>query len=230
QYFLRPLAGEAQYFLAQKEIRDQRLEPALSRLERSLAWNPQYYLARYRRAQIFTVMGRHREAIQEAQDILRVHPKSEIAYWAMGSAYLKLGEGAKAKELFLQALAINPNFPHALHNLGILAAEEGRIAKAEALFLRAKEVLGRRDAKPYTNLGILYERAGRTREALQMYETAAAIQPKSGAHWYSVARLKALTGDPGGAHAALARAIELDAALRAQAAKDPAFGALRQAH
>ena len=230
QFFLRPLAGEAEFFLAQRELRDQRPEAALSRLERSLSWNPQYYLARYRRAQIFTVMGRHREAIQEAQDILRVHPKSEIAYWAMGSAYLKLGEKPRAKELFLQALAINPDFPHALHNLGILAAEEGRIAKAEALFLRAKEVLGRRDAKPYTNLGILYERAGRTREALEMYETAAAIQPKSGAHWYSVARLKALTGDPGGAHAALARAIELDAALRAQAAKDPAFGALRQAH
>jgi len=227
QYFLRPLAGEAQYFLAQREIRDQRLEAALSRLERSLAWNPQYYLARYRRAQIFSVMGRHREAIQEVQDMLRVHPKSEIAYWAMGTAYLKLGEGARAKELFLQAMAINPNFPHALNNLGILAAQEGRIAKAEVLFLRVKEILGRKEVGPYTNLGSLYEGVGRTREALEMYETAAAIQPMSGAHWYNVARLKALTGDPGGAHAALARAIELDAALRARAAKDPAFGPLR---
>jgi Flp pilus assembly protein TadD len=129
--------------------------------------------------------------------------------------------------MFLQATAINPNFPHALNNLGILAAEEGRIAEAETLFLRAKEILGRKDARPYTNLGSLYEAAGRTKEALEMYEAAAVIQPNAGPAWYSVARLRVLTGDTYGAHAALARAIELDEALGARAATDPAFKGLR---
>jgi len=228
QYVLRPLAGEMHYFLAQEELRDGRMEASLSRLERSLAWNPQYYLARYRRAQIFSVLGRYPEAIQEVQEMLRVHPKSEIAYWAMGTAYLKLGEKPRAKEMFLQATAINPNFPHALNNLGILAAHEGRIAKAEVLFLRAKEILGRKDANAYTNLGQLYETTGRRKEALEMYEAAVAIQPNSGSAWYSVARLRVLAGDGSGAHVALARAIELDKALGARAAKDPAFAALRQ--
>ncbi|MGH7406151.1 MAG: O-antigen ligase family protein, partial [Candidatus Methylomirabilales bacterium] len=213
QYFLRPLVGEVHYFLAQGELRDGRMEASLVRLERSLAWNPQYYLAHYKRAQIFSSMGRYQETIHEAQEILRVHPKSEIAYWAMGTVYLKLGEKPRAKEMFLQAMVINPNFPHALNNLGILAAEEGRIAKAEVLFLRAREILDRKDARPYINLGSLYEAAGRRKEALEMYEAAATIQPKSGSHWYNVARLKALTGDPGGAYAALARAIELDDGL-----------------
>jgi len=228
QYFLRPLAGEVHYFLAQGELRDGRMEASLSRLERSLEWNPQYYLARYRRAQIFSVQGRYQEVIQEAQEMLQIHPKSEIAYWAMGAAYLKLGEKPKAKAMFLQALTVNPDFPHALNNLGILAAEEGRIAEAEALFLRANGILGRSDASPYINLGGLYERTGRTREALKMYETAAAIQPKSGSQWFHVARLRALSGDPGGAYAALARAIELDERWRARAAKDPAFAAMRE--
>jgi tetratricopeptide (TPR) repeat protein len=228
QYYLRPLVGEVQYVLAQGEIRDQRVEAGLSRLERSLEWNPHYYLAHYKRAQIFSLMGRYHETIQEVQEMLRVHPKSEIAYWAMGTAYLKLGEKPKAKEMFLQATVINPNFPHALNNLGILAAHEGRIAKAEVLFLRAKEILGRKEVSPYTNLGQLYETTGRRKEALEMYETAAAIQPNSGSTWYSVARLRVLTGDGSGAHAALARAIELDKALGARAATDPAFKALRQ--
>jgi len=228
QYVLRPLAGEVHYFLAQGELREGRMEASLSRLERSLEWNPHYYLAHYKRAQIFSSMGRYQETIHEAQEILRVHPKSEIAYWAMGTAYLKLGEKARAKEMFLQATAINPNFPHAHYNLAVLAAQEGQIAGAEALFLRAKDVLGRREVSLYTHLGNLYERVGRMKEALEMYEAAVVIQPNSGSAWYSVARFRVLAGDGSGAHAALARAMELDKALQARAAKDPAFKALRQ--
>lgn len=227
QYFLRPLAGEVHYFRAQEELRDGRMEASLVRLERSLAWNPQYYLAHYKRAQIFSSMGRYQETIREAQEILRVHPKSEIAYWAIGSAYLRLEDRPKAKEMFLQALGINPDFPHALNNLGILAAQEGQTVKAEALFLRARAILDRKDARPYVNLGGLYEATGRRKEALEMYEAAAAIQPNSGSTWYSVARLRVLARDRNGAQAALARAIELDEALGAQAATDPAFAALR---
>jgi tetratricopeptide (TPR) repeat protein len=227
QYVLRPLAGEVHYFLAQEELRDGRMEASLSRLERSLEWNPQYYLAHYKRAQIFSLMGRYRETIHEAQEMLRVHPKSEIAYWAIGSAHLRLGERSKAKEMFLQSLGVNPDFPPALSNLGIVAAQEGRIAEAEALFLRAKEILGRKDTRSYINLGSLYEAAGRMKEALEMYEAAVAIQPNSGSTWYSVARLRVLAGDGRGAHVALARAIELDGALGVRAATDPAFAALR---
>jgi len=173
-------------------------------------------------------MGRYQETIHEAQEILGVHRKSEIAYWAMGTAYLKLGEMPRAKEMFLQATAINPNFPHAHYNLAVLAAQEGQIAGVEALFLRAKDVLGRREVSLYTHLGNLYERVGRMKEALEMYEAAVVIQPNSGSAWYSVARLRVLAGDGSGAHVALARAIELDKALGARAAKDPAFAALRQ--
>jgi tetratricopeptide (TPR) repeat protein len=230
QYVLRPLVGEVHYFLGQAELRDGRMEAGLGRLERSLAWNPQYYMAHYKRAQIFSSMGRYQETIREAQAMLRVHPNSEIARWAIGSAHLRLGDRSKAKEMFLQAMAINPNFPHALNNLGILAAEEGRIAEAETLFLRAKEILGRKDARPYANLGSIYEAAGRRKEALEMYEAAVAIQPNAGPIWYSLARLRALASDGKGAQAALARAIDLDKALEARAAADPAFKGLRPIH
>jgi tetratricopeptide (TPR) repeat protein len=228
QYVLRPLAGEVHYFLAHGQLRDGRIEASLNGLERSLAWNPQYYLAHYKRAQIFSSMGRYQETIREAQAMLRVHPKSEIARWAIGNAYLRLEERPKAQEMFLQSLSVNPDFPHALNNLGILAAQEGRTGEAEALFLRAKEIMGSKDARPYTNLGSLYEAAGRRKEGLQMYEAAVAIQPNAGATWYSVARLRALAGDANGAQAALARAIELDNALEARAATDPAFAAMRR--
>jgi Flp pilus assembly protein TadD len=175
-------------------------------------------------------MGRYQETIREAQEMLRVHPNSEIARWAIGTAHLRLGDRPRAKEMFVQATAINPSFPHALNNLGILAAEEGRIAEAETLFLRAKEILGRKDARPYANLGSLYEAAGRRKEALEMYEAALAIQPNAGPIWYSLARLRALVGDGSGAQAALARAIDLDKALEARAAADPAFKGLRPIH
>lgn len=82
--------------------------------------------------------------------------------------------------------------------------------------------------KPYANLGDLYAVTGRTRDALQMYETAVTIQPKSSSSWYHVARLKALTDGQQGVYDALARAIHLEEKWRARAAKDSAFAAVRQ--
>ena len=149
----------------------------------------------------------------------------EIAYGVMASAYLKLGEKTKAKEIFQHALALNPNYPHVLNNLGALAAQDGRIAEAEALFLRAKEIMGRREMSPHANLGNIYEMTGRIRDALRMYETAVALKPEFGSSWYTVARLRVLSGDPAGAYSPLARAIALDEGWRARAARsEPGAG------
>ena len=152
----------------------------------------------------------------------------EIAYGVMASAYLKLGEKTKANEIFQHALALNPNYPHVLNNLGALAAQDGRIAEAEALFLRAKEVMGRREMSPYANLGNIYEMTGRIQEVLRMYETAVALKPEFGSSWYTVARLRVLSGDPAGAYSPLARAIALDEGWRASAAKAAVFEDVRQ--
>jgi tetratricopeptide (TPR) repeat protein len=227
QYFLAPVASEIHYFLALRDFRASQIERGLRRLNQSLAWNPESYVTRYRLATALFSQERYLEAIDEAHKALQVHPNLEIAYWVIGSSYVKLGEKPKAKTMFLKALDISPHYPHALTNLGVRALEEGRLAEAETLFLRAAEGLGRTDVSPYLNLGKLYEAVSRLGAALQMYETAVTIEPNSGSLWFQVARLRALTGDRNGAHAALSRAIELDRALGARAAKDPAFAALR---
>jgi len=228
EYFVRPLAGEIIYWQAERSIGVKRIEAGLTLLDRSLVWDPHSYTARYRRAAIFYAMRRYPETIREAEMATRIHPTMDVAYGIKASAYLRLGMQDKAEEIFRQALAINPNYPHALNNLGLIAARSGRTAEAEALLLRATEILGRTEMRPYANLGDLYEMTGRTRDALQMYETAVTIQPKSSSNWYSVARLKVLTDGQQGAYDALAQAIHLDEKWRAMAAKDPAFAAVRQ--
>jgi tetratricopeptide (TPR) repeat protein len=225
-YFLRPVGGEIHYWLA--DLKEERAEAALSRLERSIAWNPYAHVVRYRRAAVLFELGRYRETIEAAHGVLQVHPKLDIAYGLMGSAYLILQEKDKAEEIFRQAMALNPNYPHALNNLGILAADDGRIAEAEGLFLRAKEVLGRTEMSPYANLGNIYEMTGRLGDAIRMYETAVAIKPEFGANWYALARLRVQSGDPGGVSVALANAIALDPGWRVKAAQDAVFQALRQ--
>jgi tetratricopeptide (TPR) repeat protein len=225
-YFLRPVGGEIHYWLA--DLKEERAEAALSRLERSIAWNPYAHVVRYRRAAVLFELGRYRETIEAAHGVLQVHPKLDIAYGLMGSAYLILQEKDKAEAIFLQAIALNPNYPHALNNLGILAADDGRIAEAEGLFLRAKEVLGRTEMSPYVNLGNIYEMTGRLGDAIRMYETAVAIKPEFGANWYALARLRVQSGDPGGVSVALANAIALDPGWRVKAAQDAVFQALRQ--
>jgi tetratricopeptide (TPR) repeat protein len=227
-YFLRPLAGEAHYFLAEEQFREERMEAGLTRLDRSLRWNPRSYVVRYRRAVIFFSLGRYAETIQEAREVLRLHPQMEVAYGLMGSAYLNLGYTGRAKEIFHQAVRLNPNYPHALNNLGVLAAREGRPVEAEALLLRAMEVLGRKDMSPYANLANVYELSGRLLEAIAMMESAVTIKPDLGANWYHLARLRVLNGDLPGAYEPLARAIALGDEWRARAAKDAVFTGLRQ--
>ncbi|MGH7372062.1 MAG: tetratricopeptide repeat protein, partial [Candidatus Methylomirabilales bacterium] len=227
-YFVRPVGGEIHYWLAERDIIEERAEAGLRRLERSIAWNPYAHVVRYRRGAVLFGLGRYPETIQAAQGVLQVHPNLDIAYGLMGSAYLVLQEKDKAEEIFRQAMALNPNYPHALNNLGILAVDDGRIAEAEGLFLRAKEVLGPTEMSPYANLGNIYEMTGRASDAIRMYETAVAIKPGFGANWYALARLRVQSGDTGGASVALSRAIELDPGWRARAARDAAFQALRQ--
>ncbi len=228
QYFLRPVAGDIYYFLAQSDFQEKRMDAGLRQLEQSLAWNPQSFEARYRRASVLFKMGRYPETIQAAEEALSIHPNMEIAYDVMGKAYLNLGDRAKAKEVFLKAVDLNVNYPHALNGLGVLAALEGRIREAEALFLRAKGIVGRREMSAYANLGNIYEMTGRIKEALEMYETVVAINPKFGSNWYTIARLRVLSGDPAGAYEPLAQAIALNERLRAKAAQDKVFEALRQ--
>jgi len=227
-YFVRPVGGEIHYWLAESDLKKEQAEAGLRRLEQSIAWNPYAHVVRYRRAAVLFELARYPETIEAAHGVLQVHPKLDIAYGLMGSAYLILQEKDKAEEIFRQAIALNPNYPHALNNLGILAADDGRIAEAEGLFLRAKEILGRTQMSPYVNLGNVYEMTGRASDALRMYETAVAIKPEFGANWYALARLRVQSGDPSGASAALSRAIELDVGWRARAAQDAAFQALRQ--
>ncbi len=228
QYFVRPVGGEIHYWLAEKDFKAKRVEAGLHHLEQGIAWNPYWHVARYRLATVLFSLGRYPETIQAAEAVLNVHPNLEIAYGIMGSAYLNLHETARAEEIFRHAAALNPNYPHALNNLGVLAADDGRIAEAEALLLRAKEISGRTEMSPYANLGNVYEMTGRVGDALQMYETAVAIKPEFGANWYALARLRAQSGDPGGASLALNRAVELDPGWRARAARDAAFQDLRQ--
>ncbi|MGH7352226.1 MAG: tetratricopeptide repeat protein, partial [Candidatus Methylomirabilales bacterium] len=227
-YFVRPVGGEIHYWLAERDIIEERAEAGLRRLERSIAWNPYAHVTRYRRGAVLFALARYPETIEAAHGVLQVHPKLDIAYGLMGSVYLILQEKDKAEEIFRQAIALNPNYPHALNNLGILAADDGRIAEAEGLFLRAKEILGRTQMSPYVNLGNVYEMTGRVSDALRMYETAVAIKPEFGANWYALARLRVQSGDPGGVSVALAHAIALDPGWRAKAAQDAVFQALRQ--
>jgi O-antigen ligase/Flp pilus assembly protein TadD len=228
QYILRPLGGEVHYYLAAAEFQGQRMETGLEHLAKAVKWHPHSFTFRFRRAAVLFVMKRYEETIQEAKAVLEIHPKMEIAYGIMASAYIQLGDVETGKDLFIQALAINPNYPHALNNLGVLAHREGRNAEAEFLFLKAKEILVRTEMGPYANLGNLYREAGRYREALEMYETAVAIKPQFAHNWYNVALLRVRSGDPSGAYGPLARAIALDEVWRDKAVQEPVFEGLRR--
>jgi tetratricopeptide (TPR) repeat protein len=92
----------------------------------------------------------------------------------LGKLYWLRGDGAHAMRLYRQALAVFPGYVYALDALAPVEAGRGRLVRAIALEQQAV------DAIPLpqfvAQLGDLYARAGRPRQARAQYATVRAIQ------------------------------------------------------
>lgn len=90
-----------------------------------------------------------------------------------GIAAQKAGHLDSAAEFYLRSVELNPNSYAAWNNLGTVRTEQNRFLDAAAAFKRSAEVsTDPHDARPYENLGLVYNNAGFSEQALQYYQLA----------------------------------------------------------
>lgn len=94
-----------------------------------------------------------------------------------GLAHHQAGRRDSARGLYLKALARQPSHPAANHLLGLLFLQQGEANEAVKHLQRA--VRGNRSAEYLGNLGTALNAAGRHGEALDSFDAALALQPKS---------------------------------------------------
>jgi len=86
--------------------------------KRALELKPTYEEAHHSYSHYLTLAGRHQEAIEESQLLLRLDPLSSHMNSHLGLAYVKAGRFEEALEQFKKAIALDPNYLRVYGHLG----------------------------------------------------------------------------------------------------------------
>ena len=129
-------------------------------------------------------LGRVDDAIASIREALRIDPKDDDSYQALGRAHwVGKGDFAAAIPAFRKSIELNPEAGYSYLQLGLMLAWEGKFEEAEAICKRAVELQdqyisgsgGLQVIGANARLGYVYYLQGRYKEAIREYERGLAF-------------------------------------------------------
>jgi len=138
-------------------------------LQRAIALNPRYVLARYWYATLCASRLRMEESVTADEQAAAIEPMSSFANTHLGWMLLHAGRTARAIELLGKAIELDPQFVLAHWLLGCAHASEAHHEAALPEFETAVE-LSNRQPWMVAALAVGYAEAGRTEAARQLLE------------------------------------------------------------
>jgi tetratricopeptide (TPR) repeat protein len=166
-----------------------RLDEAIDRYRRSLAFNPASASTHYNLGYALSARGRRDEAIAELREALRIDPDYAQAHNNLGALLQLRGDGNEALSHFERAVGLRPDSVDALTNLGLLLSSRGRPVDAVTRFRAALAIDG---ANAQALSGLAWIRATASDPALRDASEAVALAERSVAAAPSVATFDAL--------------------------------------
>jgi tetratricopeptide (TPR) repeat protein len=131
---------------------------------RALELNPSSALAHNRYSALLSYLGRHDQAITEAQRALELDPVSLLMSASLGIVYQRARRYDEAAAQIAQTLAMDSNYMLAHLDLGLINAARGSFEEAVMAFQRAI-TLAPDFGDLHALLGYSYARAGQVAEA-----------------------------------------------------------------
>ena len=213
-HILPPREG---YSLARKAAeRGLSLDESLAELHTSLAWihrlfdwdwpaaereslravqlNPGYAFGHSRYALLLSGMGRHEEAVAEAERAHELDPLNLLTYTVVGDTLFYARRFERSVAAYRKCLELDPTFEAAHTDLARSLEQVGRADEAVEEFVRGTtgpDGLPR----PSSGLAILYARAGRQDDACATVEAVKALAQKQFVSPYGIASYYAVTGE-----------------------------------
>ena len=142
---------------------------------------------------------------------LRDDPASAEAQYGLGSAYLKKGQRAEARQCFERTVKLTASYPDTLpnawNNLGLMAAQDGQMAEATDDFQRALQLNPEHEIA-LENLGNAYRQQKQWEQARAAFERALAVNPESPGANYGLAMVFAAADDEQHTYEYLQRALQ----------------------
>jgi len=122
---------------------------------------------------------------------IEVKPTGE-GHTFRGWALSHLGRFEEAIEECKIAIQVDPDFGNPYNDIGVYLMQQGKLEEAIPWLEQAK-LAPRYEPRhfPFSNLGTIYERKGRLRQALQEYKAALRFEPRHEPAIRAVARLQA---------------------------------------
>jgi Flp pilus assembly protein TadD len=146
-------------------------------------------------------------AARDYQAYLAKKPDDAVVHYDLGYAYTALQRPADAKTEYEKAIALDPKLASAYQNLGLTLIPTDPAAAIEPL-QHAAELMPE-DARTKWLLGVALEAAKKDSLAIEQYEAAAKLDPKSADIRNSLGFALLRTGSAGDAEAAFREAIAL---------------------
>jgi tetratricopeptide (TPR) repeat protein len=208
-----PKNAKALGFLAQTLVQIGRVDEALPYLDKSLAYDPQFYPAWITKGNALDMLGRGEEALRCYDQALAIDSRNTSALGNKGITLEALGRHADALDCYDRALQINSRDTKVWRNKGNVLGNLKRYQDALVCFQEAHK-LGDPNAEEYveqcrsllrfsedrpessavnTNSAQEYfskaadlAKLGKHAEAVSCYETGLRLDPKNAAAWFNM--------------------------------------------
>ncbi len=131
--------------------------------------------------------GDYAAAVAEANNALRLHPRSTKAFCLRGNARMNLGDLDAAVMDYNAAIEIKPDYIEALCNRGVLKLLRGNVKGSRADLDRAQR-LDPQSPDVYNNRGNTRQVEGDLEGAIIDYGRAIRLQPEFAAAWFNRGR------------------------------------------
>ena len=161
---------------------------------RAIQLNPGYAFGRSRYALLLSGMGRHEEAIAEAERAHELDPLNLLTYTVVGDTLFYARRFERSLAPYRKCLELDPTFGAAHTDLARSLEHVGRADEAVEEFVRGTagpDGLPR----PSSGLAILYARAGRLDDARITLQAVQALSQKQFVSPYGIASYYAVIGD-----------------------------------
>ena len=168
------------------------------------------------------------EATEEFKQVILAKPDDPIAYYNLGTLYLRQNSLAEARRYLELAVKLRSNYAEAWNNLGMVSAQQGQEDEAIKNFERSIEFRPTY-VTALLNLGNLLRRKGNLADAQKLLQQALETSPNDPEANYSIGMLYARQNQLDRASEYLTRAVALRPDY-AEALNNLGILLVRQAH
>jgi tetratricopeptide (TPR) repeat protein len=174
---LNVLGDSSRYcsLMAKRAQKEQKYADAEKWYQRAIGKNPNFLEATSALAELYMLLGRHKDALILFEKLKAYNPKNFVRLTKMAQCYVALQETAKAEKLLEDALSIDEFYEEAREELGKIKCLTGEYEIAKNLLSRSRNT--RKIASFLNSIGIKMVEDRKYQESIEYYRKAQYVLP-----------------------------------------------------